>query len=423
MSDENFLSDEFLRQLINVGDVDLLVGITSYNDRDSVGNVARAVEACLLRNFRRERIALVHVDAGSKDGTPQALLEASTLSNDRGIESLRTLRWITTRNESPPSSASALRTLLVAADLLHAKGCAVVSGATENATAAWIESLLGPVYRDNYDFVAPLYTRHAFDGLLTRNLLYPMCRALYGRPMRELRASEYGFSGRLAAHCLARSELQHNGLQSGAEMWMAVAAMSNAFRCCQAYLGEKPRAKSRAGVVDAIRQTVSEFFLCLESTETFWARGVAAEPLPTVGPDHELSCEPSRVDRKKLFLMFRSGVADLSEILKTILRPETHAELMQSAALEETAFRMSNSLWVRTIYEFAAAFHHSVLNRDHLIQAFVPIYRGSVCSFLAAHRSADAQELEADLESLCEEFVLQRDSFIEQWKTKGQGAS
>lgn len=421
MSDEILLSDDFIRQLVSVGEVDVLVGIPSRNDCKTIGDVVRAAEESLLRNFRRQRAVLINVDAGSRDGTPQAVREASLLGAN-GIESLRTMRWITTNTGGATDNFTSLRTILAAADLLHAKACAVVSASVDGIASQWIDSLLNPVLREDFDFVAPLYSRHRFDGLLTRNLLYPMSRALFGKPMRELRASEFGFSGRLASDCLNNANWDQEGLQSGPETWMAVTAMANSFRCCQAYLGPKPRSASGA-VVDVVRRTVSGFFWCLESADSYWLSGRQPEPLKTVGPDHQVTSEAVRVDRKKLFQLYRTGVAELSEILGSILDADTHAELVRLASLDETAFRLSNALWVRTTYEFAAAYHHSVLHRDHLVQAFVPIYRGRVHSFLTVHRSDDSEAMEADLEDLCQEFGRQRDFFIERWSTKGEGAS
>jgi glucosylglycerate synthase len=417
LSEETLLSDDFIRQLVSVGEVDLLVGIPSRNDCRTIAKVVRAAEESVLRTFRRQRVVLVNIDAGSRDGTQQAVREASVLGAN-GLESLRTLRWITASTGSANGESAELRTILAAADLLHAKACAVVSASTTTVAPAWIDSLLTPVWRDNFDFVAPLYARHRFDGLLTRNLLYPFSRALFGKPMRELRGTEFAFSGRFASECLNSPEWENEGVQSAAETWMALTAMSNSFICCQTFLGPKPRSSSVA-VVDVIRETVSGFFWCLESKESHWLQGGDPAPLTTFGPDHQLTSEPVRVDRKKAFHLYRTGIAELSEILASILDADTHAELVRLAALDESAFRFSNALWVRTVYEFAAAYHRSVINRSHLVQALVPIYRGRVHSFLTVHRSDDAEAMEADLEDLCQEFARQRSFFIERWSTKG----
>ena len=423
MSEQGFLSDQFLRQLISVGDVDLLIAIPSHNNSKTIGKVARAVEEGLLRNFPRERVALLNVDGGSRDGTSQALLEGSSLGNPSSFGSLRTLRWITANVGGGEGEENILRNILAAADLLHAQACAVLSASLENPDPAWLVSLLTPVYRENYDFLSPLYSRHKFDGLLTRNLLYPFSRALFGQPMRELRATDFAFSGRLATHCLSQEDWYNTGAEAGAEMWMAIAAMSGQFRCCQIHLGPKSQAASSTGVVDVIRHTVKGFFWCLESTDSYWLRGGAPEPLKTIGPDHQLTSGSIRVDRKKLFQMYQNGIAQLSQILGSILDSETHAELVRLAALDEREFQLNNALWVRTCYEFAAAYHYSQLNRDHLVQAFVPIYRGRVYSFLTQHRASNSDTMESDLEDLCQEFERQKVAFIERWTTKGQGGS
>lgn len=422
ITEESFLSDDLLRQLISVGSVDVLVGISSKDAGHNFAQVVRAVEEGLLRNFRRERIALIHVAEKSRNGNEGLQPGASF---DSGIESLRTFRWITANTDSTSVPGSSLRTILLAADLLHAKGCAVIDASAESTNPGWVQALLSPIYREQFDFVAPLYSRHRFDGLLTRNLLYPFCRTLYGKPMRELRATEFAFSSRLAAHCLAQANWEDEGLQQTPEMWMAVTALSNSFRCCQTYLGPKARLgpSTAVGVVDAIRQTVSGLFWCVESTSPLWLNGPAPEPLRTLGPDHQLTSEPIRVNRKRLFQMYASGVAELSQILGTILDASTHEELVRLSATDESVFRMSDALWVRTVYEFASAYHRSVINRDHLVQAFVPIYRGRACSFLLQHRYSEAEEMEAHIESLCREFEQQKASFIERWNTKGQGAS
>jgi hypothetical protein len=425
LSQDSFLSDDFLRQLMSVGEVDLLVGIPSRNDAETIGAVMQSVEVGLLRNFPRARIVIVNVDAGSRDGTAEAVRKASSFGNGNttGIESLRTLRWVSTSSRDEAAPGIMLHTILAAADLLHAKGCAVVSASTPNLTPAWIGTLLRPVCDDSFDFVAPLYSRHRYDGLLTRNLLYPLVRTLYGHAIRELRASEFAFSGRFAAQCLSRGEWHNEAVQGGAEMWMALHALSEGYRCCQTYLGPKARPRLQAGVVNVIRETLGGLFWCLEAAAPFWLKQEESGPVQTIGPDHNLTSEPVRIDRKRFLEMCRHGVAQLSPVLTTILDADTHAELLRLARVPDGEFRLSNSLWVRVIYEFAAAYHHSVLNRNHLVQAFIPIYRGRVYSLLAQRRAPTPEEMEADLEELCREFADQKAFFLERWKGKERGAS
>jgi hypothetical protein len=250
--------------------------------------------------------------------------------------------------------------------------------------------------------------------------LYPITRTTFGRRIREIHSTELGFSGRLATHCLNQGVWNDAALQAAPETWMAITAISQDFRCCQSYLGPKgqPAAKSGTDIVAAVRQTVGTLFWCLESQERFWISRVGSEPVPTFGPDHELGSQKVRVSRKRMFDLFRSGVAELAPLLKSILAADTDAEIERVATFDERNFQFEDALWARTICDFAAAYHHSVLNRDHLVQALVPLYRGRIYSFLLKHQDSSPDEIEADSEKLCLEFERQKPYLVERWNVK-----
>ena len=147
---------------------------------------------------------------------------------------------------------------------------------------------------------------------------------------------------------------------------------------------------------------------------------MGSESIPTFGPDHELASNGTRVNRERIFELFRSGVAELSPILKSILATDTEAEVQRVAAVDEQNFRFDDALWTRTLFDFAAAYHHSVLNRDHLVQALVPLYRGRIYSFLLQHEDSSAEEIEADSEKLCLEFERQKPYLVERWKVRSE---
>jgi hypothetical protein len=115
--------------------------------------------------------------------------------------------------------------------------------------------------------------------------------------------------------------------------------------------------------------------------------------------------------------MFRSGVNELEPLLASILTGETHAQVKAIALLDGDKFRFANELWVRTLYEFASSYHHSVLNRDHLVQSLVPLYRGMLYSFLVQHANASGEDMEADSELLGLEFERQKPYLVERWKS------
>ena len=424
LAEDTFLTDDLLRQLMGVGEVDLLVGISSHSNADKTHNDFDAIERIFQQNFTRQRAVIVSVSGG--DNTVEA---AAAPNSGNGTEkrllagrpaSLRTVHRVTADFSLPPSPGVALRTILAAADLLRARACAVVSPTTTNLTPDWIANLLRPAYQDKFDFVAPLYSRHKFQGLLARNLLYPMGRAVFGCRIRELYSDEWGFSGRLASVCLNEDVWQEEHIGTRPEAWMAISAISSDFRCCQTFLGPKLQSTtgSQPDIVEIFRQTVGNLFWCMESQQTAWLDRPRLDPVQTFGPDHELTSEPTDLNRHRLFEMFRNGVTELEPILSAVLDPETHAGIKSIVILDEDKFKFPSDLWVRVVYDFAASYHHAVISRDHLVQALAPLYRGVALSFLLEHSDSTSAQMEIVTEGLCVEFERQVPYLKEKWKAK-----
>lgn len=421
MEDGNFLTDDFLRQLINVGEVDILVGLPTHNNAKSVGSIVHTVRSGILRSFPRERAVIINADGGSRDGTRELIIGLSI--NDvhpaSSVYALRTLHVISTKYASTPQSGVALRTILAAAELLRAKACIVISPESESITPEWISSLLRPIYYEGFDLVSPTYRRHKFDGLLTTNLLYPMVRALYGARIREAYMSEFGFSGRLGSQFLSQNRWNDGVAENGTELRLSLAAVTGGFRICQSFLGKKDPVERRAAdLVPTLRQSAGVLFSALESDFDVWSAVSGSHEVPTTGSDLELLLDPLRVNRKRLREMFVKGVSELESVFQSILSPSTLAELNQIAGLPEEKFRYPAELWVRTVYEFAAAYQKSVINRDHIIQALAPLFRGRVFTFVVENRNSSADDVARNIEGLCLEFERLKPYLLEMWKSR-----
>ena len=423
LAEDTFLDDDFLRQLMSVGEVDLLVGVPSYNNAATIGQAVRTIEDCFQQSFVRDRVVIVNVDAGSTDGTSAIALRKDDRKNPghKGITTLRTIHRVSAQYGRAPVQGMALRTVLAAADLLRAKACAVISPATPNLACPWVANLLRAVYREHYDFVAPLYSRSKFQGLLARNLLYPMSRAIFGQGIRELYSDEWAFSGRLAGHCLEQDVWQEEAVRTRPEGWMGITAMCSGYKCAQYFVGQKIAAPSATApdLVEAVRETVGNLFWCMEVNQTHWLDRAGPEPIPTFGPDHELLPGEPPSNPEKILDLFRSGVRELQPLLGSVLSANTQTQLRSIGALDHDKFCFPDALWVRTLYEFAAAYHQAVLNRDHLVQTLVPLYRGKLYSFLREHANSSAEQMETASEMLCQEFERQKPYLIERWKAKG----
>ncbi|HEX4379173.1 MAG TPA: hypothetical protein VH022_04020 [Candidatus Acidoferrum sp.] len=418
MADETLLSEDLLRQLMSVGEADLLVAVPTYNNEATIGQTLQAIEDSYQQNFVRDRVAILNVDGGSADQTQQIVqnLNGKKSSLRRGITSLRTVHRVTAEYGRTPSQGAALKIVFAAADLLRVKACAVVSPGTTSLDPAWVANLLRPAYKQDFAFVAPLYSRTKFQGLLARNLLYPMSRAVFGVRIREMYTDEWGFSGRLASECA--SEQMDEAVRARPEAWMAVNAICNGMKCSQSYLGPRTALPGGPDIVETIRQTVGNLFYCCDAFQDHWLDRTGTESVQTFGSDHELTPEDAPPRQDKSFELFRSGVQALDSVLKSILAKETLAKLKEITTKDIDQFDFPSELWVRVLYDFAAAYHRTTIARDHILQALVPLYRGQLFSFLADHAQSTPEEMEADTETLCLEFERQKPYLIERWKAK-----
>jgi hypothetical protein len=418
LAEESFLTDDFLRQLINVGEVDILVGVPTHNNAKTIGSIVETIQAGILTYFPRERAVIVNADGGSRDGTPELVVSAGIgdARNTSKVYALRTLHSISTQYASTPARGTALRTILAAAELLRAKACAVISPESTQITSDWLTAVLRPAYTKDFDLVLPTYRRHRFDGILLSNLLYPMTRALYGLRIREPYALDFAFSGRLGSQFLAQNAWHDEAVQAGSEIQFTLTAIAGGYRICQSFLGNKEHIERRsADLVPAMRQTVGALFSSLEPNYSLWTTRTGSEPVPTIGPEQEFTLEPLRVNRKRLLEMFSTGVAELQSVFQSILSQSTLVELQEIARLEEGHFRYSAELWVKTVYEFAAAYHKSVISRDHIIQALAPLFRGRVFTFLVENRNGSTANVEDNIEALCLEFERMKPYLLEIW--------
>ena len=417
MTQPSTLSDEMVRQLVAVGQVDILVGLPTLDNAATVAGVVKAVHVAFSKQFTRDRTVMIHSDGGSTDGTPEivrdaSIIDAETLTASHG---LRTTHRISTPYHGIPGKAGALRTFFAAADLLQAKAVAVIEPNVTNPTPEWVAALVRPAFREQIDYVVPLHPRHRFDAPLVSQIIRPLIRGAYGCQVRQAAGGEFGCSGRFAAHCLEQDVWEGKFSEVGLDLWLATHAMASGYRLGQAWLGPRAVAESATlpGLVELFRQVVGSLFTCLELHERYWMARQGSEPLPTFGEEQAPRGPEAEVAIEPLVTAFRKGMDDLQPIMERILTPETHAALRETAAGDR--LRVSNRLWARTVFDFAAAHRLAVMHRDHLLQAMVPIYLGRVASFVENCGACDAAAVDTQIDALGLEFEQARDYLIERW--------
>ena len=419
MSESISLRKELRERIANdIGTADILVGIPSYNNAKTIGGVVQAVSAGLAKYFPTAKAVLVNSDGGSLDETPKVVAEAgvdhpSILVSHR----VNPLHKITTPYHGIPGKGSAFRTIFEIARALKVKACAVVDADLRSITPEWMELLLQPVLRGGYDYVAPYYLRHKYDGTITNNIVYPLTRALYGKRLRQPIGGEFGFTGELASYFLTKDVWETDVARYGIDIWMTTTAITKGCKICQAYLGAKihdPKDPS-ADLSAMLVQVVGSVFSSMDANQDLWKPIRNSQPVPLLGFQYEVGLEPIQVNVERMLKTFFLGLAEFLPLWKGILSAEVLEKLCALEGASEKNFYLPDQLWARLIYDFALADHRKTMTREHLLKSFTPLYLGRVVSFILEIQHLNHRAVEERIEALCTVFEQEKSYLVQQW--------
>jgi glucosylglycerate synthase len=365
---------------------------------------------------------LVLADTGSSDGTAARARDA--LGGSAQLLEVQVSRSTGNVFELPyhgiRGKDRALHAVLTTARDLEARACVLFDAGVRSITPEWVDRLARPIVEDALDFVSPYYHRHPFGGALTKGLVYPLVRALYGVRLRQPAAAEFACSGPLIAHFLADDLWERDGAQVGIDLWLTTSAASGEFRVGEAALGVRTHHTRKDGALDlgsTITQVVGSLFADLESRAARWQRTRSSTAVQRTGTS-PAAAQPdtSHVDPERLIESYRLGYRELRDIWTFVLPPQTIVDLRRLMDLPPSQFRLDDDLWARVVYDFALGYRLRVLPRDHLLRSLVPLYSGWLASFVLQVRNASIEAADQRVEDLCAVFELQKPYLISRWR-------
>jgi len=411
---------EILNWADEVGKADILVGIPSFNNARTIGHVVRAVQAGLAKYFPDHKAVLINSDGGSADGTMEVVRNTVVEDYDALLlhHRVRPLAKLATPYHGLPGKGSAFRTFFEIAAILEVKACAVVDSDLRSITPEWVELLIKPVLADQFDYVAPLYRRHKYDGTITNSIIYPLTRALYGKRVRQPIGGDFGFSGELASFYLSKDVWESDVARFGIDIWMTTTAIANNYRVCQSYLGAKIHDPKDPGadLSAMLFQVVGSTFDLMETYAEAWQGISGSEAVPSFGFQYAVGLEPVNVNLERMLQNFRLGVNELTGWWQEFLPGDIIASLEEAARLPLERFRIPEELWVEIIHHFAVVAYRKTINREHLLKSLTPLYIGRTASFVLETQESDADAVEEKIEALCRIFEEKKAQLLASWK-------
>ena len=368
-----------------IGSIDFIVGISSFNNEDTIAHVLGTAAQGLVRFFPDGRHLIIVSDGGSTDGTREV---ASRLKLPRGIER------VVGRYAGVPGKGSAVKMILEAAELLGARGVALVDSDLRSILPDWIELLLTPL-DEGGGLVTPYYLRYKYDGFITNQIAYPFTRAVYGRNIRQPIGGEFGLSQGLVKELL-KSPLWGNPYtpRFGIDIFITHTAIAHGFPVAEAFLGAKIHGAKdpTKHLAPMFRQVVGSMFSAMTLYESFWRGVKGCERVPLIrGCFEPPRPEPFPVDEEIPLKAFREGFKDFQDLYRRVLSGDLYQELYTIAHKGDFTFPID--LWAKIVYSFASAFKGEG-DKDTLLDALRICWCGRVGCFIQETRELGDEEAE-----------------------------
>jgi glycosyltransferase involved in cell wall biosynthesis len=423
------LDDQALAEIRRVGSADLMVGIPSFSNSETIGYVVRAATAGMVQYFPDLKPVLVNSDGGSPDDTPRVAV--STESPDY-IESIilvsprHRLQRISFTYGGISGKGTAVRALFEVARALRVKAMVMVDSDLRSIVPEWVELLAGPILKGGYDYVTPVYARYKYDGTITNNIAYPLTRALYGARIRQPIGGDFGISGDLVARYLELETFDDLTARFGIDVWMTHSAINEGFAVCQARLGAKIHdAKDPASDLGPMfRQVVGTLFKLAGHYADRWLRLRGSHPIPEYGFERVIAPEEIAVNQARLIDAFEA--ARLAE-------REAWAEMLASEQLERLDdvdcsvaprdFHFPAELWVRCLYDTLVAYHRPGMARDRILAALTPLYFARTAGFIAETLEMTTDQAERVIDAQARQFEELKRYLVTRWREDHGGES
>lgn len=383
-----------------VTEAEVAVVIPSYQEADSIAHPTKVASAGLRKYFSDKKSVIINADNASPDGTEEVFL---------GTETEVPKIHITTPEKTPGKGwnfENAFRKLSV----LGARAIVCVDADLISITPEWIKYMATPILDDGYDYLAPLYARHKYDGTITNNICYPIVYGIFGRNIRQPIGGDFALSGRLARH-LVSVPWHRTTHEYGVDVFMTMHALLGDFQVGQVGLGSKVHKPSAPKLGPMFIHVVSTALVTVVNSFEQWKSVTSVEEAPVFGLKELGPAQDLEVDRDLIRKNSIDGFNATVGALREHLSPAIVARLEKTFA-EPDGPHIDTDFWVDILFDVIAAFPRCD-DPPGLVESMRGLYFGRVYSFMNDTWELSSAECEAPIREQGVRVFQRRGELIE----------
>lgn len=225
---------------------DIIVGIPTYNEADSISNTVKKIDNGLSVYFPKFCALIVNMDSQSPDGTGRIFLSART----------KTEKVLLSVDKQPCGKGANILALLKLGKKFGAKFITTIDADIMTITKQWPKLLLQPLVKNKADFVAPIYTRNRYEGNTTNHFCLPLLYAWFGRKLNQPIGGDFAFNDRFVDYILKQQKNRSTFLY-GIDIFLSTHALGGGFKIKEVYLGRKIHKPSFDKIVPMFQQVAA----------------------------------------------------------------------------------------------------------------------------------------------------------------------
>ena len=321
-----------------------------------------------------------------------------------------------------PAAPPAGSFTLTAADFVNAQELQQANSATavlllgseaQTLSTDALRTLAQAAMTQGHDLVVPCYDLPPRAGLVNSAILYPLTRALFAARPRFPLAPDLGLSARMLERLATAGQRFTSVNQPDGLVWPVAEASAAGYAIAEIDAGERTLPAPAASDLNMLlAQVTGSLFTDIDAKAAWWQRARPVQParvsLPVVpgasGAD----------DVQPMIEQFSRAYTNLREIWSLVLPPQTLLGLKRLASQPAEQFRMNDSLWARTVYDFLLAYRLRTINRGHLLGALTPLYLGWVASHIL--QTASGTDPERHVEAVAAAFEADKPYLVSRWR-------
>lgn len=408
MAEQEGLPPDTREEIARIGSADLVIGLLRSADGLGTDGLVAAVSAQAATLPGVSKVVLV---------CPPDVAATLETSDPRAAVLPHPLLVPGPHRPAAAGQPGGVHALLAVGRALGARACITFVPGEDGVRADWITRMARPLLEDGLDLVTPCHARPRLGGLINNGIVYPLVRAVYGKRVRCLLASNYALSAGLRDHLLSLAQAPGAPVAGASLDTIACEAIAAGFRLGQAHLDAwRPPAPDGTDLSSVLAHLLGPLFLGMERHASFWQKVRGSQGVPAFGAALAVADDGTGANVAEMIRSCQLGCRNLQEVWAVVLPPATLLEIKKLGRAAPEQFTMPDDVWARIVFDFALGHRFRAMNRDHLLRALTPLYLGWAATFI--REVADAPPLEVDrrIERLCLAYEAQKPYVLSRWR-------